>query len=46
MKIQNNLHSSNHEIEILGKSKVINCSLLNENYELVYEPLVIKVKNE
>ena len=46
MVFHGHLHSSNHEIEILGKSKVINCSLLNENYELVYEPLVIEVENE
>ena len=46
MVFHGHLHSSNHEIEMLGKSKVINCSLLNENYELVYEPLVIEIKNE
>ena len=43
MKIQNNLHSSNHEIEMLGKSEVVNCSLLNEKYELVYKPLIIEL---
>jgi len=36
--IHGHLHSSNHEYEILGDSKVINVSLLNERYEPVYYP--------
>ena len=46
MVFHGHLHSSNHEIEMLGKSEIVNCSLLNENYELGYDPLVIEVKNE
>ena len=37
------LHSSNHEEEILGETKVYNTSVLNEGYELVYEPLIIRI---
>ena len=37
------LHSSNHGEEILGGTKVYNTSVLNESYELVYEPLIIKI---
>ena len=43
MKVQNDLHSSNHEIEVLGKSKVVNCSLLNEKYELTYKPIIMEL---
>ena len=37
------LHSSNHGEEVLGETKVYNTSVLNESYELVYEPLIIKI---
>ena len=37
------LHSSNHEEELLGETKVFNTSVLNEEYELVYKPLIIKI---
>ena len=37
------LHSSNHGEEILGETKVYNTSVLNESYELVYEPLIIRI---
>ena len=37
------LHTSNHEEEILGETKVYNTSILNESYELVYEPLIIRL---
>lgn len=39
--IHGHLHSSNHAVEILGKSKIYNVSLLNEYYEPQYSPLVI-----
>ena len=37
------LHSTNHEGELLGKTKVYNTSIKNENYKIVYDPLIIKV---
>ena len=37
------LHSSNHGEEVLGETKVYNTSVLNESYELVYEPLIIRI---
>ena len=37
------LHSSNHECETLGKTKVFNVSLLDESYQLAYKPLYIEV---
>ena len=37
------LHSSNHGEEVLGETKVYNTSVLNESYELVYEPLIIRL---
>lgn len=37
------LHSSNHGEEILGETKVYNTSILNEQYNLVYEPLMIRL---
>lgn len=32
------LHTSNREFEFLGKSKVINCSIVDEQYKFVYQP--------
>ena len=37
------LHSSNHGEELLGETKVYNTSILNEQYDLVYEPLIIRL---
>lgn len=37
------LHTSNHEEEILGETKVYNTSILNESYDFVYNPLIIRV---
>lgn len=37
------LHTSNHEEEVLGETKVYNTSILNEQYDLVYKPLIIRV---
>lgn len=36
--LHGHLHSTSHEFESLGKSKVINCSLKDEFYNVVYEP--------
>ena len=41
--IHGHLHSSNHEFENLGTGKVVNCSLLNEEYKLVYKPLYFEL---
>jgi Icc-related predicted phosphoesterase len=37
------LHSSNHEEELLGDTKVYNTSILDERYLIVYEPLIIRI---
>lgn len=37
------LHSSNHEEEILGETKVFNTSILDESYNLIYKPLIIRI---
>lgn len=37
------LHSANHGEELLGETKVYNTSILNEQYNLVYEPLMIRI---
>lgn len=38
--IHGHLHTSNHNIMQLNKTRVINVSLLNESYNVVYKPLV------
>lgn len=37
------LHSSNHREELLGETKVYNTSIIDEEYKLVYEPLIVRV---
>ena len=37
------LHSANHGEELLVETKVYNTSILNEQYNLVYEPLIIRL---
>ena len=37
------LHSTSREFEEWGDSKVINCSIKNEQYEPVYDPLIIEL---
>lgn len=37
------LHSANHGEELLGETKVYNTSILNEQYDLTYKPLMIKL---
>lgn len=39
--VHGHLHSANHEYEYLGKSKVYNCSYVNEQYEPTYKPLYL-----
>lgn len=41
--IKGHLHSTNREIEILGETKVLSCSILDESYSLIYEPQIFKV---
>lgn len=41
--IHGHLHTTSHEEEFLGKTKVVCVSLLDENYEVVYEPTYIEV---
>lgn len=37
------LHSSNHEEEVLGITKVFNTSILDERYLIMYDPLIIRI---
>ena len=37
------LHSSNHGEEILGETKVFNTSILDEGYNLIYKPLIMRI---
>lgn len=36
-------HSSNHNEEILGETKVYNTSILDEEYKIKYKPLIIQI---
>ena len=37
------LHSTNHEEELLGETKVYNVSILSEDYSLKYKPLILRI---
>lgn len=37
------LHSSNHEEEMLNDTKVFNTSIVDEQYDIKYEPLIIRI---
>lgn len=41
--VKGHLHSTNREIEILGETKVVSCSILDESYRLIYDPQIIKL---
>jgi Icc-related predicted phosphoesterase len=41
--LHGHLHSCSHEFEEFGYSKVINCSILNEDYNQVYKPLFLEI---
>ena len=41
--LHGHLHSTNHELEMLGDTKVYNVSVVDERYERVYEPLYIEI---
>lgn len=38
------LHSTSREFEELGYSKVVNCSMKDEKYNIVYEPLYLEIE--
>lgn len=42
INIHGHLHSSDHNVQLLGNTKVYNVSLLDENYKNVYQPLVFE----
>ena len=44
LALHGHLHSTSHEVEMLGDTKVYNASLLDERYEMVYEPLYIDLE--
>lgn len=37
------LHSSKHEFELLEDTKICNCSVVDEYYDLVYNPIIIEI---
>lgn len=41
--VHGHIHSSSREFESLGSSKVINCSIVDENYSPVYAPIVFEL---
>lgn len=45
INLHGHLHSSNHECEMLNDTKVYCVSVVNEQYELAYEPLVLEIDN-
>lgn len=43
INVHGHLHSTSHEFELLGDTKVVNCSLKDENYQPVYKPLYLEI---
>lgn len=41
--IHGHLHSTNHNEELLGNTKVYNVSMINEDYKMKYEPLFFEI---
>lgn len=41
--IHGHLHSANHDIELLGNTKVVNVSIVNESYNVVYKPFYFTI---
>lgn len=37
------LHSTNHAEELLGDTKVYNTSILNEDYKITYDPVILEI---
>lgn len=46
LNIHGHLHTTNHNVEKLGDTDVYCVSILDENYEMVYEPLYIELEND
>lgn len=42
--LHGHLHTTNHDEEVLGKTKVYCVSVLNEDYEVTYDPLYLTVE--
>lgn len=40
------IHSGNHNLEKIGDSNLANCSILNERYQVVYDPLYLRIFKE
>lgn len=40
------IHSGNHNLEKIGDSNLANCSILNERYQVVYDPLYLRISKE
>ena len=45
MNLHGHLHTTNREVEMLGDTAVYNISLLNENYEMVFEPQYFELED-
>jgi Icc-related predicted phosphoesterase len=43
LSLHGHLHSTAHTKEMLGETSVYNISLLDENYDMVYEPLYLEI---
>lgn len=43
LHLHGHLHTSNHEIELLGETKVVNCSILDEEYKITFNPFYIRL---
>ena len=41
--LHGHLHSTNHEEELLGNTKVYNTSILNEDYKITYDPVILEI---
>ena len=41
--VTGHIHTGSHRIKLVGKSKVINTSILNEEYKSVFEPKLIEI---
>lgn len=37
------IHSGNHNLEIIEEIQLANCSILNEQYKIYYNPLIVRV---
>ena len=44
LQVKGHLHTTSREVEMLGETKVYSVSLLNENYEMVFEPTYIDLE--